>query len=57
MIKLRVTLSGCDDNTMATVFVTEDQELFLEVLSEHLNRESLCGCQPTMKVERESEAL
>lgn len=50
-MKLRITLSGCDDSTVVEIQCLHEHKVFLQILSEKINEKSTYSCMPRMYVE------
>ena len=48
--KIRVTLSGCDDQTIMDVYVTEDQLQLLTIMEKMFSDISTSVCMPRLEV-------
>jgi hypothetical protein len=51
VVRIKVTLSGCDDSTTFIILATKEQVLFLEDLSKNSKETSTYGCMPVLTYE------
>lgn len=50
MKTIRITLSGCDDETVFEIEATEEQIEFLKMIAKKSEEVSTCKCMPTMDI-------
>ena len=47
---VEISVDGCDDSTIVTMEMSNDEYNFLQKLAELVNKTSSYGCMPTIKL-------